>query len=263
MRHVLLLLALVVATPALACGPDSDCVLGDRLYRLSVPEGDGPHGALLYAHGYRGTAEGGMRNKALERLAHERGLALVALEGVDGRWQIAHHPGTPDMEQAQEYGYVDAVLDDLATRMDLDPDRIVMTGFSAGGMMAWTIACGASERFRGFVPMSGTFWSPVPESCPAPPRSLVHIHGTEDGTVPLSGRPIGGTSQGDVATALDMYRAEGDFEPDGRVEAAGDMSCEQSTNDAGLRLDFCTFPGGHGFSTERLGYGLDRVLGGA
>ena len=50
------------AAPALACGPDTDCAVGDRTYRIALPEGhDGaaPVGALVWAHGYRGTAAGG------------------------------------------------------------------------------------------------------------------------------------------------------------------------------------------------------------
>lgn len=262
MRLLAALFLTLAALPAQACGPDSDCMVGARSYRLYVPEGPGgATGAFLFAHGYRGSAEGAMRNASLRRLADALGLAFVALDAEGPDWDLAHTPRAPERQEALEYDYVSDVLDDLATRMDLDASRVVMSGFSAGGMMTWTIACGMSERFAGFVPYSGTFWAPVPESCPAPPATLVHIHGTDDSTVPLGGRPIGPTRQGDVSKALAMYRDHGGFTAAGNHPAPDGMACEAARSETGLLLEFCTFEGGHSFSTERLRYGLERVLG--
>ena len=39
MRLIALLLASLFATPALACGPDTDCMLGQRHYRIAMPDG--------------------------------------------------------------------------------------------------------------------------------------------------------------------------------------------------------------------------------
>ena len=85
MRIILLILAILAAPMALACGADSDCMVGDRSYRISLPEGvDVPVGAVVWAHGYRGTAAGVMRNGSLRKMVHAEGLALIALQGVDG-----------------------------------------------------------------------------------------------------------------------------------------------------------------------------------
>lgn len=262
MRIPFLILLALAAGPAAACGADSDCVVGDRTYRLHVAGVGGPVGAIVFAHGYKGSGAGVMNNAALRSLADELGMALVALDSEGDDWKLAHTPQAPERGEALEYEYVAEVLDDLAVRLDLDPARIVGTGFSAGGMMTWTLACGMSERFAGFVPMSGTFWAPVPETCTAPPANLVHIHGTADPVVPIAGRPIGRTRQGDVTEALAMYRFYGGYEPAGGMEAPGGMTCETGQSAAGLVLDFCTFDGGHFFSTERLRHGIDRVLGG-
>lgn len=248
--------------PAIACGPDTDCVLGERSYRLYVPGGDGAKGAFLYAHGYRGSAAGAMRNGALKRLADALDMAFVALDSAGPDWAIAHTPQAPGREEVLEYDYANAVLDDLGNHFEVDPSRVVATGFSAGGMMTWTLACGMSERFQGFIPLSGTFWTPVPESCPSPPSNLVHIHGTEDPTVPLEGRPIASTSQGDVFEALAMYRAHGGFAPVATDPAPGEMSCDRERSSDGLILEFCTFAGGHSFSIDRLRYGIEQVLAG-
>ena len=78
--------ATLLATPALACGPDTDCKLGDRTYRVAMPEGhDGakPVGAIVFSHGYRGSAAGLMRNRNLRRAISNMGLAFIALKSKD------------------------------------------------------------------------------------------------------------------------------------------------------------------------------------
>lgn len=266
MRFIFAAALALLASPAVACGTDTDCQIGDRTYRLHIPQshdGAAPIGALFFAHGYRGSAANAMRNGALIKLAEDLGVALVALKSAGEDWNLAHRPRNPGQKEAAEYAYMQAVLDDLGTRLPLDDTKLVVTGFSAGGMMTWTLACGMSDKFTGFIPMSGTFWGPVPSTCTTPVTNIIHIHGTEDGVVPLGGRPIGETRQGDVPTALAMYRDYGDFQPSGTAEAVGNLSCSFSQNPAGKRLDFCTFPGGHSFSIARLRFGWDRVMGGA
>ncbi|RMA43439.1 alpha/beta hydrolase family esterase [Rhodophyticola porphyridii] len=263
MRRLALFLTVLFASPAAACGPDTDCMIGERSYRLYLPENLGPDpvGAVVFAHGYRGSAEGVMRNRSLRGLADELGMVFVALKSAGDDWNLAHRPRNPAQTEALEYTYVAAVLDDVAARVALDRDRVVATGFSAGGMMTWTLACGMPGQFAGFVPISGTFWAPVPETCSAAPANLVHIHGTQDSVVPLGGRQIGEARQGDVPTALATYAAHGAFSYTETVQAPGDMMCRQSENAAGQVLDFCTFPGGHDFSVTRLRHGIARVLG--
>jgi polyhydroxybutyrate depolymerase len=263
MRRLLSAVLMLLAAPALACGPDSDCPVGGRSYRLYLPPAaaEGPVGALVFAHGYRGAAANEMRNMALRDLADTLGLALIALQ-ADGRdWALAHAPQAPDRAAAAEAGYVAAVLADAAARAPIDPDRRVAAGFSAGGMLTWTLACEMAGSFAGFVPMSGTFWAPVPDRCPAPAGNLVHIHGTADGTVPLTGRAIGAARQGAVQAALDLYARHGGFGAAAPPRPApGGMRCALARNAAGKVLGTCLFDGGHTFSAERLRFGIETVL---
>lgn len=246
------------AGAASACGAESDCVIGDRHYRIALPDATAPVGAVVHAHGYRGTAAGVMRNGALRRALADRGLALIALKSLSDDWVIPHAPGHPDATGAEEVAYVAAVLDDASARFGLDPARMVAAGFSAGGMMVWMLACALPDRFAGFVAIAGTFWQGPPESCATPPASLVHIHGTSDPTVPLGGRPIRETRQGDVAEVIAFYRAFGGFATAAEV-AMGDLACTQRRNGQGAILDLCLHPGGHSFRTGHLMAALDRL----
>ncbi|KEJ89103.1 alpha/beta hydrolase family esterase [Sulfitobacter donghicola] len=259
MRYVLVLILMVLAPSAYACGEESDCQIGDRVYRISMPEGTtAPKGALVWAHGYRGTAAGVMRNGSLKRMVHERGMALIAVQARDGLWKLPNGPRSFSSTGAEEFRYFDAVAKDAQRRFGIDPAESVMSGFSAGGMMVWNLACARPERFSGFIPIAGTYWLQPPESCTTPTTSIVHLHGDRDGTVPLDGREIGATRQGKVSEALADYTRQGAFGPV-RENNSDMLRCQERSNADGEILEFCLFEGGHSFRTEYLSYGLDRL----
>ena len=245
---------LATATPAGACGTDSDCVIGERSYRIVLPDGYAAMkdlGAIVYAHGYRGNAGKSIHNKALAELAEELGVAIVAANGVDGRWNLPHRPGSAEPLAQDELAYFDDLKADLMNRFGIAPKRIMMTGFSAGGMVTWHLACYRGDDFMGFAPMSGTFWEPVPEECPTGPVNLIHYHGTKDTVVPLDGRRIREAKQGNVFDALGLMTRIGGYKPAGHEELS-DMECARKQNDAGKRLEVCLYPSGHGFRTENI-----------
>ena len=233
-------------------------MVGDRLYRIAMPDGhDGtsPVPALVWSHGYRGSAAGVMRNGSIRKMVSKAGFALIAAQGVNGSWDLPYGPGTYDSDGTAEFAYFDAVIADATALHHIDPDRIVAAGFSAGGMMVWNLACLHPEQFAGFIPMSGTFWLKPPEACEDPVSSIVHIHGTQDKTVPLMGRAIRETKQGEVQQALEMYRDFGNFGHEVAMEKA-DLTCRFSLNAQTEILEFCLFEGGHSFRTEHLRQGL-------
>tara|TARA_R110002110_G_scaffold66224_10_gene181666 strand:- start:3221 stop:4039 length:819 start_codon:yes stop_codon:yes gene_type:complete len=251
----------VLTSPATACGPDSDCLIGERIYRIDMPEGhDGttPVGAVVYSHGHRGTAAGVMNNKSLRKIVSDLGFALIATKSSGTGWSLPGAPSwTPD-SSVDELPYFDRLIEDVTARFPIDRKRLVATGFSAGGMMVWTLACHRSEMFAAFAPMSGTFWRPVPQTCTTPPAHVLHIHGDADKTVPLTGRKIRETRQGDVHEVLSIYAAYGHY-GDKTPFPFGQMACEEQRSPAGKRLSFCLFEGGHSFRAETMKLVLDRL----
>lgn len=259
MRYFLILIAMMIAPMAQACGEDTDCAVGDRVYRISMPEGQADAvGAVVWAHGYRGSAAGVMRNGSLRKMVHAQGLALIAAQGVNGSWDLPYGPRTFNSTGASEFEYFEAVIADVSSQFGIDTTRLVASGFSAGGMMVWNLACARPDAFAGFIPISGTFWLKPPASCATPVANIVHLHGDRDTTVPLDGRAIGETRQGKVSDALAMYAAHGQFGP--VKENNTDMlRCSEQVNPDSAILEFCLFEGGHSFRTEYLAYALERL----
>ena len=164
-------------------------------------------------------------------------------------------PGSPDRVRGaapiDELAYFDRLLEDVARRFPIDMKKILVTGFSAGGMMVWNLACHRSEKFAGFAPIAGTFWQPVPQTCTTPPASVIHIHGDDDPIVPINGRPIGQTHQGAVPKAIDMYARYGRFGAP-KDTSRGDLRCKQRRNAVGDILELCMFSGGHTFNSDYI-----------
>lgn len=245
-----------------ACGPQSDCVVGERTYRIALPDGEGPFGAVVYMHGYRGTADGAMNNKGLRDMARNLGVALIAAKSGGEDWLIRNAPRKGFADDSRELGYFDAVLEDAAARFPLDRDRLLATGFSAGGMMTWTLACHRSEAFRAFAPIAGTFWAPIPDTCPGGPVNLVHINGTADTIVPIEGRPIADTHQGNARSAVAMFAREENYAPLAPAAAGADLGleCAAAAGPLDTELAFCTHGGGHILRPEWIAWAWRKFV---
>lgn len=255
--HLLLSAVILTAVPATdtaACGRDTDCSLGDRSYRIALPEGrDGgaPIGAIVYVHGYRGTAAGVMNNKALTSLASELGIAFIAAQAKGIEWNLPGVPSDDAQPDVDELAYFDALIADASRRVALDPSRVVVAGFSSGAMMVWHLACQRGGAFLGYVPMSGTFWAPIPRACPGGPVNLIHYHGREDPVVPLQGRQIKDAHQGDVFEAVKLIERTGGYRAVA-IEQPQALDCSRWENAGGKLIELCLFTGKHEMKVGHL-----------
>ncbi len=142
-RVALVLLFAAMVTPATAAGitvrdvnyRNGDLDIGARLY---LPEGRGPHPAVLYVHARRGWDE---EADAQVRRFVAHGLAVIAPDYHSPRfiaaWPIEHDPATEkDVELA---------IDALKKILEVRSDRICVAGFSRGGYHAVLLAARRSE----------------------------------------------------------------------------------------------------------------------
>lgn len=236
-------------SPSDSCPADGGCKVENGHYRIILPQAaPGRHvGAIMYFHGYQGSAEETISDQGLVAVAQRLGIALIAPDGIGHSWSF---PGSP-AHTRDEFAYVGHVLDDATRRFPVDPARVMASGFSQGGSMVWYLACRMPARFAAFAPIAGAFWEPLPERCAGPRPNLIHLHGTSDTTVPLAGRALRyGYKQGDVFRSLAILAPGGctaSWAAD--VLKAGPpaaLTCRLAT-DCGspARLELCLHAGGH------------------
>lgn len=245
-----------LAVPAVAgCAGESDtpCEVAQGSYHIALPEAtEGSVPAVLFLHGWGSTGANAIGNANISPPMLERGYAFIAPNGLPrsqggngGTWSF--HPDWP--EARNEVDFFREIIADASERHGVDPERVVLAGFSIGGSMTAYAACAEPELFSAYVPLGGNFWRPHPETCDGPVRML-HTHGWTDTTVPLEGRFLrnGEIAQGDVFAAFEVWR-----ETNGCDAMRADTFSMTETYwrrvwercDEGAALELALFPGGH------------------
>ena len=118
----------------------------------------------------------------------------MSIEPAPGQRAYAWFPlsGAGEIEPAAlvgARGMLEGFLEDAMERYPIDPDRLVILGFSQGGVMAYDLALGRPERFAALVALSS--W--LPDAVLAglkddPARASLEtllIHGTNDPMIPI------------------------------------------------------------------------------
>ncbi len=250
---VLLFVFLTAVMAARACSSDTLCSVSDGAYRIVLPAETKPLsdiGAIFFFHGFTGSALETISDKGLVEIARQQGVALVAMDGLGGRWAI---PGVSE-PQRDEIAYVERVVDDAVHRFNLNPKRLMASGFSLGGSMVWYIACRIPERFAAFASIAGAFWEPIPESCAGKRPRMMHFHGLSDATVPMGGRLVrSGRRQGDVYKSLARIEPACAISSGPDIETGG-LSCRLAAGcPADAHLELCLHPGGHDLNAQWVG----------
>jgi polyhydroxybutyrate depolymerase len=241
------------------CGPEAPCEIGtDEVtggsYHLIYPEGwDGVTAlpVLVFFHGHNSNGATVFRSGGLKTDFADHGYLIVAPNGPRiSNGNARAWPARPVTGgRRDDVAFVLKVLDDVATRVPVDPASIYASGFSAGGSMAWMMACYAANRFDGIASVAGALRRPNPEGvCPSGPVRLIQIHGFSDTQVPFEGRGINDWHQGDLFQSFDLLRATNKCRsnPD-RIEIGEVFSCrEWSDSCESGAAKMCIHDGGHG-----------------
>ncbi len=247
-----LLAGIALTGPARAdCGPDAGaCPLPQGDYHIRLPEAAEDAPVVVFLHGYGGKGRSTLRNARLVEPLVARGYAVIAPEGAprggDGPQSWGFLPGRTARDDP---AFLANVVADAADRFGVSTERVILSGFSAGGFMVNYLACAQPESFAAYAPVSGGFWRPHPADCAGPVR-LFHTHGWTDTVVPLEGRYLGGGAyqQGDIFAGLEIWRAANacsDEKPTGFGRTGDFMRRRWSDCMEGSALEFALFPGGH------------------
>ena len=150
-------------------------------YLLALPDGysdDGdPWPLILFLHG------AGERGSDLEKVKTHGPPKLV--EAGQRIPAIVVSPQCP--EDSWWTSHLDdlvAMLDDLEARLNVDPDRIYVTGISMGGYGTWALAALQPERFAAAAPVCGG-GSGVATAVRVRDLPIWAFHGEADPVVPV------------------------------------------------------------------------------
>ena len=175
----------------------------ERSYFIAVPPAAAfpPGGVPLVVvlHGAGGNGPNIMNMTGFDDKAIEEGFIAVFPEGTTRNvfvgdnlfltWNAGHCCGYGMKDEADDIGFLTALIDTIVATYRVDPTRIYLSGMSNGGMMAHRLAIELSDRIAAIGTVVGAMFGD--EFPPRSPVSAVIINGAEDDLVPVEGGDLG------------------------------------------------------------------------
>ncbi len=131
-----------------------------------------------------------MNYSEMNAVAEVAKFYVVYPQGLPDANGINHWNAWQDPADADDIGYINALLDFLLATEAVDFQRVYSCGFSNGGIFSYALAGQSSERFAAVASVSGTMTEVMIQNInPTRPVPVFHIHGTLDLVVPFDGSP--------------------------------------------------------------------------
>jgi len=209
----------------------------ERTYYLHIPasyDGTEPTPLVMALHGGGGSAE--KMNKLADRfndLADQQTFIVAYPQGVDKHWNDGREiSGETD---ADDVGFLSALIDHLAAEYNIDTQRVYATGISNGGLMSFRLACDLSDKITAIAPVAINLSEALVAQCsPTEPISVLVINGTDDPLVPWEGGEIevGRQKRGKVlstANTIEFWVAQNHCTPSPVITQEPDNDPDDST----------------------------------
>ena len=168
-----------------------------RRYRVHVPHTyarSRPMPLLIALHGGGGDMDWQADDAkyGLVTASEREGFVAVFPNGFSrlpgGRfatWNAGRCCGQARDRDVDDVGFIRQVVANVEGQLSIDRTRVYATGMSNGGMMAYRLACEASDVFRAVAPVAGT--DNTVDCHPARPVSIAHFHARDDDHVLFGG----------------------------------------------------------------------------
>lgn len=149
-----------------------------RNYLVYVPQNLGEKRPLLIScHGMNQDAAYQKGMLQIESVADTAKFVTVFPNGINKGW---------DLSGDRDIHFVEALINEMVTRYDIDPNRVYLSGFSMGGMFTYFAMNRIADKIAAFAPISGypMYGGNYTSSRPVP---IIHTHGTSDDVVNYGG----------------------------------------------------------------------------
>ena len=197
-----------------------------RTYRLEVPPAAGAAKlpVIIFLHGVDTDITAPIQARydiPFETLPGREMAVIVRLQGRDGRWNVGPRgPGSRlnwirhwiglDRPEADDIGFLRALIDQVVAHDHGDPARVYVAGVSAGGAMTIRVACELTDKVAAVAAVVATArTSLVPHCLNGRPIPFLLMASTTDTAVSYRGWPGPFGAQSAPDTALLFARRNG------------------------------------------------------
>jgi polyhydroxybutyrate depolymerase len=164
----------------------------EREYVVSAPTSRRPHPTVLALHGSLLNAQIMMKTMGFEPLVDREDLAAVYPNAIAGQWNDGRAAAAAwGGKKRDDVAFLRALVEHLVRTGVSDPQRVYVTGFSNGGMMAFRLMCEATDVFAAVAVIAAPLPVELAGSCrPARPTPMLVMSGTADPFMPYGGGQI-------------------------------------------------------------------------
>ena len=170
----------------------------ERTYRVYVPSsiaaapGDGPVPLLVALHGGTGSGAQFERNSGFDGVAEANGFLVVYPDGIGvgerntlRTWNGGACCGPAMKQDVDDVAFIRLLIERLRSQYPIDPNRTFAAGHSNGGILAYRLACELSDQIVAIGVQSTAL--EIDACHPSHPVSVLHIHGSGDANIPITG----------------------------------------------------------------------------
>lgn len=233
-----------------------------REYILHVPKsylGDAPVPLLVDFHPIGGSASGESGSSPYKNVTDKEGVITVYPNGLAGPMGNAWDVG-PCCSDANDTGFVRALVTEVKTLTCIDSKRVYATGFSMGGGMSHYSACHLADVFAAVAPAAFDLLKENEASCsPSRPIPVISFRSKGDYIVAYDG----GLSSVVSGMPIHFLGAKGTFKKWAELNKCKGSPSEEDSNgcstysdcNAGVKVTLCTKQGGgHDYGNASVGW---------
>lgn len=145
--------------------------------------------AIVLLHYAGGDPESMANLTAISKLVRDTGIWAILPEARGRSWST---DPVRDANGPDDVGLLTQVIDFSISAFPIDPKRVYMAGFSAGGFMTIRYVCDHPERIAAAAYVSATLIDSLRSRCKSSyPMPILAINGTDDFSVPYYGGRLG------------------------------------------------------------------------
>lgn len=149
---------------------------------------------VVVLHGRFGNGAGTASHIEINPLAEEEGFIGIYPDGLnnttsgaprDTGWNYLRDvPYFSGMDTPDDTQFIADVMDDLSQELNIDRNRLYVTGLSNGGFMVQRLACEVPEIFAGYASVAGAGFGGMDTVCGSDtPVNMLVMHGTYDNNI--------------------------------------------------------------------------------
>ena len=115
--------------------------------------------------------------------SNEENFIVCYPEGIDNSWNV----GFPGGSNADDVGFISALIDELEFLYGIDKNRVYSCGMSNGGFMSYELACKIPDQIAAIASVTGSMTTIIDCDLNTMGTPILEIHGTADEVVPYNG----------------------------------------------------------------------------